>query len=282
MSPFLKDIENSFLLDSIPVGMGITTLDGEILICNDLAKDFFGIDDSKKIHHSYVNPNDRATLVDVLQRYGRVHNYLVRLNKDGREVQAVLNSVLCQHDGTSFILTAVHHLDGWLPQDLDKQSLITALEEKVKILEQKETLLKTMQQQWADERQEQQANVAENFEKLVMPWLTRLKGTNLDERQLALVEELEKNMNDVFSPFARNLSRLNQRFSPTEQQVANLIRAGVTSKEIATMLGVSPRTIETHRHNIRKKLGLNNKKVSLAAYFYSLSLEEAEEESENL
>ena len=37
-----------------------------------------------------------------------------------------------------------------------------------------------------------------------------------------------------------------------------LISQGYTSKDIADKLFVSPRTIETHRHNILKKLGLPN------------------------
>ena len=51
-----------------------------------------------------------------------------------------------------------------------------------------------------------------------------------------------------------------------EIQVANLTRTGKTSKEIATILGLSKRTIDTHKNNIRKKLDLSNKKVNLQAY----------------
>ena len=51
-----------------------------------------------------------------------------------------------------------------------------------------------------------------------------------------------------------------------EIQVVNLTRAGKTSKEISVILGLSKRTIDTHKNNVRKKLDLRNKKVNLQAY----------------
>jgi two-component system, NarL family, response regulator NreC len=46
------------------------------------------------------------------------------------------------------------------------------------------------------------------------------------------------------------------RLSPREQEVLRLIALGHTSVEIAASLGLSPRTIETHRARIHRKLGL--------------------------
>lgn len=43
-----------------------------------------------------------------------------------------------------------------------------------------------------------------------------------------------------------------------EIEIVKLISNGMTSKEIADKLFISPRTVETHRHNILKKLELSN------------------------
>lgn len=43
-----------------------------------------------------------------------------------------------------------------------------------------------------------------------------------------------------------------------EIEILKLIAQGLTSKEIADQIFVSPRTVETHRHNILKKLDLPN------------------------
>jgi two-component system, NarL family, response regulator NreC len=49
------------------------------------------------------------------------------------------------------------------------------------------------------------------------------------------------------------------RLTPRELEVLRLIALGHTSVEIATSLGLSPRTIETHRARIHRKLGLSTR-----------------------
>lgn len=46
------------------------------------------------------------------------------------------------------------------------------------------------------------------------------------------------------------------KLTPREREVLRLIALGYTSVEIADKLGLSPRTIETHRARIHRKLGL--------------------------
>ena len=43
-----------------------------------------------------------------------------------------------------------------------------------------------------------------------------------------------------------------------EQQVLVRVAAGLTSKQIAAELGVSPRTVETHRESVARKLGISS------------------------
>jgi two-component system response regulator NreC len=57
---------------------------------------------------------------------------------------------------------------------------------------------------------------------------------------------------DQFSP-AR------PRLTPREEEVLGLIALGHTSVEIANKLGLSPRTIETHRARIHRKLGVTTR-----------------------
>ncbi len=46
--------------------------------------------------------------------------------------------------------------------------------------------------------------------------------------------------------------------SPRERQVADLIRDGLRTKEIAVRLGVTVDTVEAHRYNLMLKLDAHN------------------------
>ena len=85
------------------------------------------------------------------------------------------------------------------------------------------------------------------------------------------LEILESNLNDIVSPFLKKLSSQYLNLTPTEIQVANLIREGKSTKEIAEVLTISERAIEFHRNNIRDKLGLKKEKANLRSYLLSLS-----------
>jgi two-component system, NarL family, response regulator NreC len=47
-----------------------------------------------------------------------------------------------------------------------------------------------------------------------------------------------------------------ETFTPREREVLHLAARGLTNREIATALFISPRTVETHRANLMRKLNL--------------------------
>ena len=104
-----------------------------------------------------------------------------------------------------------------------------------------------------------------------MPYLEILKRGTLNENQRTYLNILESNLKDIISPFARSLSLKHLNLTHKEMEVANLIKYGRTTKEIADLLNLSTRTIESHRKNVRKKLGIKNNKLNLRTYLSSLS-----------
>ncbi len=137
-------------------------------------------------------------------------------------------------------------------------------------LEEANAALRVLLKRREEDRTELEEKVLFNVKELVTPYLLDLKKSSLSERQHNWVEIVENNLNDIISPFIRGISLNYLKLTPTEIQVANLVKMGKTSKEIAQMLHMSNRTIDAHRYNIRKKMGLKNKNDNLRTYLLSL------------
>jgi DNA-binding CsgD family transcriptional regulator len=103
-------------------------------------------------------------------------------------------------------------------------------------------------------------------EKLAFPVLRKLRQTGLKAEERTYVDLIEKNLRNLSDPIAAHNSWPVLRLSPTELQIAQLVRDGKSSKEIASMLNLSKSTIHTHRQRIREKLGLANQGISLRSH----------------
>lgn len=105
--------------------------------------------------------------------------------------------------------------------------------------------------------------VLSNCAKLVDPFLDRLLQSGLNEQQQVLVEILRTNILELTAPFANTFSSKMNRLTPVEIQVANLVKLGKRTKEIAEIMHISTGTISIHRKNIRRKLDLTHQKTNL-------------------
>jgi len=105
--------------------------------------------------------------------------------------------------------------------------------------------------------------VVSNTANLVEPFLDRLSESGLNEQQMVLVDILRANINELTSPFTKNFSSKLIRLTPAEIQIANMVKLGKRTKEIAEIMHLSPGTISIHRKNIRKKLELTHQKTNL-------------------
>jgi PAS domain S-box-containing protein len=137
-------------------------------------------------------------------------------------------------------------------------------------LEEANVALKVLLKKRDEDKAELEEKILLNLKELVIPYLEKLKKSRLDEKQMAYLSILESNLNDIVLPFSHKLSSKFLNFTPTEIQVANLLRLGKTNKEISELLNSSFRTVAFHRENIRKKLDLTNKKINLKSYLMSL------------
>jgi len=144
------------------------------------------------------------------------------------------------------------------------------LEVKKNSLEELNTAMKVLLKKRAEDKAEMESNVLTNVKELIEPYFEKIKNTRLDDQQEVLLSIMESNINEIVSPFTRKMSLKYSNLTPTEIRIANLIRHGSTTKEIAEILHVSPKTVETHRKNIRRKIGLDRKRANLRSHLLSL------------
>ncbi|MBL7734281.1 MAG: response regulator transcription factor [Chitinophagaceae bacterium] len=72
-----------------------------------------------------------------------------------------------------------------------------------------------------------------------------------------ICEEIKNNISELVLEENRDMPNVNA-LTEREIQVINLIKEGLSSKEIGSSLNISLKTVEVHRHNVLKKLKLKN------------------------
>ena len=144
------------------------------------------------------------------------------------------------------------------------------LENQTRDLEEVNAALKVLLQQREADKTELEERIVGNFRELVRPLLERLKKSGLNDRQKAFLEIAENELNNILAPFLRKVSTGHLKLTPTEIQVANLVKHGKSTKEIASLMHLSAKTVQVNRNNIRRKLGIINKKINLRTYLLSV------------
>ena len=142
---------------------------------------------------------------------------------------------------------------------------------KSRNLEEVNTALKVLLKRREDDKNELEEKVLLNVRELAVPYIEKLKKTRLSSNQFIYLTILEKSLNDIISPFLHNMKVKYSKLTPTEIQVANLVKEGRTSKEMSELLNLSTRAVDFHRGNIRRKLGLKNQRSNLQSFLLTHS-----------
>jgi PAS domain S-box-containing protein len=151
---------------------------------------------------------------------------------------------------------------------LEKKKVELSL--KAKNLEEVNTTLRVLLKAREKDKSELEDKVLPNIKDLVLPYIERIRKTSLNNNQRSCIDILESNLEEIVSPFARKLSSRFIGLTPTEIRVANLVKEGKTTKEIAEFMHLSPKTVEFHRNNIREKLEIKKSKMNLRTYLLSM------------
>jgi PAS domain S-box-containing protein len=149
--------------------------------------------------------------------------------------------------------------------EVELQKREIELAEQNRLLQQKNMALIELMSQVEVEKKKTREQIQANIDQLVLPVLSRLKARCCDTDRV-YADMLEENLREITVGFGLELSRKMYHLTQKEIELCSMIKQGLTSKEIGALLNISPRTVETHRTHIRKKLCITSPEVNMITY----------------
>ncbi len=191
------------------------------------------------------------------------------LKKDGSEFDTEVSLTHFEVFNTDYAIAIVRDIT-------EKKRLIHTLRNHEQELDEKTVFLEKVNQALKaslDHREIEIRSVEENLnskiKQFIFPYLSELGRCKIDPDAKAYLKIVETNLSDLVSKYSRTIFSKYADFTPTEVRIADLIREGTDTKEIARLMGVSPSSVQWHRKNIRAKLGLVNKNTNLYSHLNS-------------
>jgi PAS domain S-box-containing protein len=138
---------------------------------------------------------------------------------------------------------------------------------KSETLKETNAALKVLLKQRDKDKDEMAEKFISNIKEMILPYISKMKKERVEPRHKAYLDIITTNLNELMSPFVDKVRQFN--FTPKEIEVASLVKDGRTTKDIAEIMGIATSAVDSHRNNIRNKLGLINKDVNLRTYLLS-------------
>ncbi len=268
------------MLQSIGDHMSMMDKDLNIIWTNKTAKGIFGNDViGKKCYETYHQRKEPCEPYPCITlkafQDGKIHEHDTQvIDKDGKKIffHCTANVALRDKEGKP---TAVLEISRDTTEH--KQAALVLiergkeLENKTHELEEVNAALRVLLKHRDEDKKDLEDKVVSNVKKLVFPYVEKLNNSRLNDRQMVYLNIIKSNLEDIIAPFLQQLSSKYSDLTPNEIQVAGFVKDGKTTKEIAELLNSSTGTIDFHRNNLRKKLGLRNTKTNLRFFLLHLT-----------
>ena len=243
---------------------------------NDAAARYYELEKGFDLHGRPLNfhmddsiPENRKMVTDLIQNRFLIENAVTHERGiDGSDVVAmsnitpgIKNGAVTHLCGASLVITELFNVQ----EDLKKSKNELAAQSKA--LEQKNIALKELVAHIGLEQKEFKERVMTNIKEVALPSLERIKLNIGDETYIDLHRS---DLENLASSFGLKVNEIRMKLTPREMEICNLVRNGLSNKEIARVLKIAVHTVEKHRRMARKKLGLNRKNVNLHSYLNAL------------
>ena len=132
-------------------------------------------------------------------------------------------------------------------------------------LSEKNLVLRHILEHIEEERQEYKQQICQDVEQAVIPVLKQLQK-GIEAAHAGDFEGLEANLKAILAKDVDVFRERYAKLTPRELEICDMIKEGLSSKEISESLNLSILTVHKHREDVRKKLGITNKNVNLGTY----------------
>lgn len=282
----LRDSEEKYrtLVDNLSVGVFRSRLDarGTIVHANPGLASMAGFASAQAMQGAaiasfYENLDERKAVLREILASGGLRGREILLRKPDGEVRwvAISATLMYDRDGAPYCLDGIiediterKRAAEFLQQSHER--LEAMVEARTTELQEANTALRILLQKREEDKARLEETMLYNIQKLVAPTVEKLRSLEPSPRARACLDIISETVSHIAEPLIRGKSPSLLNLTAAEIQIVNLIKQRRSTREIASLTGLSPRTVDRHRDNIRKKLGLSNTRMNLTTYLMSL------------
>jgi len=147
----------------------------------------------------------------------------------------------------------------------------TIIQQRTQDLEDANTALRVLLKGVETSKSEIEDRIQKQIKGLVLPHISKLRHMVSDSEPItSYLEVVETNLKNISSQLSTGIAEAFEVLTPAEAEIAQMIILGRSTKEIAATLSRGTSTVDFHRNNIRRKLGLTKARKNLRQYLRSL------------
>lgn len=266
-----RDPQYLSLFDGLAVAICWVSREGQVLRCNRALMTATGYTDQEisrmQARQLFPNAEDFKRLQRIAQGLSEERYFEGRiLRKDGRFVEARLTASCFLLEGSAVLMLSAIDITSELQLQARLQQVKQTLAEKEIALDRKAIAFSEVLEQVEVEKDKLKERISANLQEVVIPLLEKLRQT---ETPPEYVDMLEKHIQEISGTFGLSVAKIAPNLSPREVEIGSMVQRGMHSKQIAQLLGISYETVEKHRRNIRKKVGISGTRTILSSFLQS-------------
>ena len=237
----------------------------KIVDANQQASESFNIPPEQLIgedSRNLVSVGDRDTLDDVFRSIAEEGDWkgpLSALRSGEGPFPVEINLRRMEIDGHTYFGIAIRNLS-------DVKAMEKRLSQEKAHRREMYITLRNVMNSIGKEKRGSERLLTHKIETLLLPILHKVKKEPAEEMRNYYLDIFQQELLNLTKGFPRELDIPFLRLTRMEMKICQYVQARYSSKEIADAFNVSFETVQTHRKNIRKKLGLRSRKISLYTF----------------